>query len=510
VKPAPLVIAAAGSADDPLVELQAFSQAQYLRCYLADLGAQTVVIEPHYFDRDYLSEFASFYCTSSAGYPNVCQRVHYFATAVDRAHIERACADEASARQAIQDAYLGFIVRRPIPGTPLGRTVLRWYPDQTPALPRVVTPSRRYECHVAGLKLTVAGLAWQQQDAGVGACATIALWSMLHSSAFDDRHVVPTTAEITRTAHRAGLSAQPLFPSRGLNFGQLIATVRDSGFAPLVVAGDLGTPGNERFTAEHFCSALASLIRSGFPVLIAGELVDANTRAPVGRHAVCAVGFRQAGSNRPAPGQLEFEDARTEFVYLHDDNLGPAARFRIETDPADDSIFLRADPPAKQHARALPDPTQNHPLFIPAAMLAAAHDDVRLSPDHLHRLALQVGTILITATGNKVGLSVGSRILRVARYARDELAVVLAGQAAVLGRSRLALWETVPPMSLHIAVVRFGFGGVPLLDVLYDTTDSEPNVRAFCHIAYHPGIAGLAAHVAQLGLVSLGEPVQAC
>jgi hypothetical protein len=57
---------------------------------------------------------------------------------------------------------------------------------------------------------------------------------MLHSSAFDDRHVVPTTAEVTQTAHRAGLSGQRLFPSRGLNFGQLIATVRDSGFAPLV------------------------------------------------------------------------------------------------------------------------------------------------------------------------------------------------------------------------------------------------------------------------------------
>jgi len=66
VKPASLIIAAAGGADDPLVELQDLPQAQYLRWYLADLGAQAAIIEPHYFDRDYLSEFASFYCTSSA------------------------------------------------------------------------------------------------------------------------------------------------------------------------------------------------------------------------------------------------------------------------------------------------------------------------------------------------------------------------------------------------------------------------------------------------------------
>jgi hypothetical protein len=294
-----------------------------------------------------------------------------------------------------------------------------------------------------------------------------------------------------------------------LNFGQLVATVRDSGFAPLVVPGDLGAPGRERFTAEHFCSALASLIRSGFPVLVAGELLDVGTRLPLGRHAVCAVGFRQAASNKPDAGELEFEDTRTEFVYLHDDNLGPAARFRVAVELTDGSVQLRAEPPTKQHTLTLPDPTQSHPVFVPSAMLAAAHEDVRVSPDHLHRLALEFGTMLIAATGKKVGLSVGSRVLRLAHYIGDELALVLAGQPTVLGRARLALSETVPPMSLHIAVVRFGFTGVPLLDVLYDTTDSEPNTRAFCHVAYHQAVVPLVARLGQLGLESVGVAVGA-
>ena len=117
--------------------------------------------------------------------------------------------------------------------------------------------------------------------------------------------------------------------------------------------------------------------------------------------------------------------------------------------------------------------------------------------------------MLIAVTGNRVGLSVGSRVLRLAQYVADEMALVLTGQPAVLGRTRLALWETVPPMSLHIAVVRFGFGGVPLLDVLYDTTDSEPNMRAFCHVAYNDVMATVTAHLAQLGVASLGVPVRA-
>ena len=35
-------------------------QVKYLRCYLHDLGARAVMVEPSYFDRDYLSEFEAF------------------------------------------------------------------------------------------------------------------------------------------------------------------------------------------------------------------------------------------------------------------------------------------------------------------------------------------------------------------------------------------------------------------------------------------------------------------
>ena len=301
-KPEPLKLVAFDSIDDPLSELRESSQGKYLRWYLADLEAKSALIEPAYFDRDYLSEFAAFYCTSAAGYENVCRRVHYFAEEIDRPALERAVAGDAAERERLNKAYLGFVVLRPIPKTPIGRTVLAGYPDATPHLPRVVEPSRDYTCNVAGLELRVKGLAWQQQDAGVGACATVALWSMLHSSALDDRHVVPTTAEVTRAAHGPGMSAFHAFPSKGLNFGQLIATVRDSGFAPLVIPGDRA----EQFTREHFSASLAAFIRSGYPVLLAGMLLEAGpigTYRGVGRHAVCAVGFRQASSAAPAPGR---------------------------------------------------------------------------------------------------------------------------------------------------------------------------------------------------------------
>jgi hypothetical protein len=174
------------STEDPLVALGELQQALYLRRYLADLGAVSIIEEPTYFDRDYLAEFVAFYATSTRGYPNHCRRLHFFSTAVDETLLAEAVSGDESSLEELQGSYLGFVVLRPIASAPLGRTVLAWYPEHTPSRPRMTTPSRWYECHLAGITLYTWGLAWQQQDSGVSSCATIALWSALHSSAFDD------------------------------------------------------------------------------------------------------------------------------------------------------------------------------------------------------------------------------------------------------------------------------------------------------------------------------------
>jgi hypothetical protein len=207
--PHALVFSEVNSSSDPLVLLDrdlGSRQVKYLRCYLHDLGACATVLEPNYFDHDYLSEFEAFYATSAAGYPNICRRVHYFNESVTRTLFERAVGGHPEAQKLLERSYLGHIVLRPIAGAPIGRTVLRVYADDAglaAGMPRVMEPAREYEAHVAGLTLKVSGLAWQQQDSAVGACATVALWSMLHSSALDDRHAISTTARITAMAHGA-------------------------------------------------------------------------------------------------------------------------------------------------------------------------------------------------------------------------------------------------------------------------------------------------------------------
>src|SRR4051812_10662122 len=276
--PRPLVIKAFDK-DDPFAGLAKSAQIEYLRGYLRDLDVKTVLEEPYYFDRDYLSEFSAFYSVSARGYPNVCRRLHFFSgPPIDRAALEAAMGTTGSHLSSLQEHYCGFIVLRPIPGAPLGRTVLAHYRERSPKTPRITTPARTYGVHIAGLRLEIKGLAWQQQDAAVSACATIALWTMLHSSAFDEHHAIPTTTAVTLSAHRTASMGARIFPSSGLKLHQIAEAIKEQGLTPLVVEADqtVSLPNADGyqhaqrlqyFTRSELARTAAMLIRSGYPVL---------------------------------------------------------------------------------------------------------------------------------------------------------------------------------------------------------------------------------------------------
>lgn len=505
---------------EPLSQIGDIPQARYLRIYLADLRCSTVLIEPVYFDRDYLSEFQAFYSVSTRSYGNRCRRVHYFSEIdVSRDMLSRAlCGDEATALE-IRKHYLGFIVLRPIPTAPIGRTVLRWYPDQTPATPRVTTPSRDYHVHVAGLRLTVHGLAWQQQDQGVGACATIALWSMLHSSAFDDYHAIPSTSDITRFAHLTASLGARVFPSRGLTAFQVCEAIKECGLAPVMMSGDIASGGQaEGFRRERFASACTSLLRSGYPVLLLGQLRQAGGEAQ--GHAVCAVGFRESASPQVDAGQVGFQDLAVPVVYVHDDNLGPSVREQVAVDAATLAVELRPARPAYgQTPTAAPDPLTGYPAFRPQHLVVAMHEDLRTSPDSLNERALRTADRLSKGLqwlakaghvpGPVCGVALSTRFLRVSAYLGLELGRLLAPQPNLLPNVRLALAELAEPMSLHLGVARFGVGGVPVLDVLHDTTDSAADVRPFCYVSFAPGIDSVLGALIQAGALPAAPQIQA-
>ena len=78
------------------------------------------------------------------------------------------------------------------------------------------------------------------------------------------------------------------------------------------------------------------------------------------------------------------------------------------------------------------------------------------------------------------------------RYAEYELASTLGElPAKVLANARLALWEKVSPMSLHIGLVRVSLGTEPMMDILFDTSDSDRHLRPTAYVAFHAQVPWL-------------------
>lgn len=493
-------------------------QTLYLERYISELQATTILWEPNYFDRDYLAEFASFYSVSSKGYPNICERLHFFSEKVSRRTLTAAAGGSESVLKRLQRGYLGFIVKRPIPAAPLGRTVLKWYPDKFAATtPRVPASSRKNFVHIAGVELYVEGLAWQQQDSGVGACATVSLWSMFQSSAFDDHHAIPTTAEITQAAHKRHSFGSRMFPSKGLNIIQVYEVIDERNLVPLICEGDvkdshLRTIG---FSKGRFASTCAAFIRSGYPVLLSGRLINSSGEADL--HAICNVGFRSRIPSAGDPSTPDLAESNIQYLYVHDDNLGPNVRVRINEDRVpinwdptskktnfEQVVSLQPEGPPSRHGNL----QQSSPIddvygkFVPTQLIVAANNDIRTDLDTLHKAAIKhasnIGEVLNRfANRHKLGefnFVVASRLFKISDYLgrelQDRFDSSVKKSNALLSAVRLKLTENVNPMSLHIAVVRIGLNDSTILvDILYDTTDSDRNRPIFAHVAYYKIVA---------------------
>ena len=191
------------------------TQVEYLSVYLKELGCKTVLAETHYLDRDYVYDVALFHARSLRSYPNYCQRLHFFNEAFSEETWRKLVVDPKArntGEKFLQDSYL-WILRDKTPsrGAPLGRTVLPSIgPEAKSGAKRTFGAVRPYSVHLAGYTLEVVGLVFQQQDQGVSACATTALWSAMHNvtraeglTVLTPRPRLPRSRVEIRTAHRS-------------------------------------------------------------------------------------------------------------------------------------------------------------------------------------------------------------------------------------------------------------------------------------------------------------------
>ena len=358
------------------VDLDNHAQFSYIANYLsADLGCKWFILEDHYIDRSYADAFSAYYAKCLRAYPNYCQRFHFFARDIDLAWFsdllqklgdsppspnETAAVKEK--RAEVSAGYLGFMTVRPQPSTFVGTTVLtsmgehdgRWFPCV-----------REYTANLLGVNLSVKGLAFQQQDRAVSACATAALWTAFHKTAHDAELKIPTPVEVTNSATRYDVETGRALPSSGLGLRQMCEAVRASGLDPEVY-GVAKDPGLAR-------SIIHSYLTSGMPVVAIAALPAPNG-SEVQFHAVTVVGFREPGTQptgQPpatvtpmvADNVIRVRGSLTPECYVHDDRFGPYAHVYFDDDTSSLPAILSpygsthvimehrwTTPPIKEHA----------------------------------------------------------------------------------------------------------------------------------------------------------------
>lgn len=297
------------------------TQVRYLGSYLShpEANARTILVETPYVDRHYLEEYAHYYATTLRPPPPKATRLHFFSTVLtddDFANFVTQAAEEdfGDVCKELSTHYLGFAVIRPLPDAPVGRTVLATFQ----AIDRCFTlPPHPYRVHLCGLKLSVCGVPFQQQEQAVGACATTAVWTALAQVMRHDGGRAPTPFAVTEAATRNWLSDRIFPAASGLKKEQILEAIRQFGYAPLFF--------EPRLKTELFTLAIKCYLRSGIPVILKIQY-DRDDEA----HAVTVVGFREDDS------LIEYrEEGWTSFslnsrglcrLYIHDDRLGPYAR----------------------------------------------------------------------------------------------------------------------------------------------------------------------------------------
>lgn len=245
-------------------------------------GANTVLVEPNYIDKDWRSEHSAFYSKAFKAYQGVTDRLHFLAL------------DEGRGLEAISSSiskasfdYVGYSIMRPLPWAPVGRTMLR---PPRPLLGKVQCIATDI-VHLYGVRLEVSGSPFISQDSQLTRCAHAVAWqaAYLHHLRFGSPRI--TSASIAASASLDIVESRPV-PSNGLGRSQLGHVLRAAGIAPIVHnAATLPQ-------TETIGSVARRYLLAGFPIIAAND-----------RHSVLVVG--QHGKPK----------AR-EYIF-HDDEQGP-------------------------------------------------------------------------------------------------------------------------------------------------------------------------------------------
>lgn len=298
--------------------------------HLADLKLQCWVIERKYVDKDFMEDYSHYYSRCFKQYPRKCCRVHFFGLGVDVEKVKEILwgiedGNWKTSLDAVDEAYLGFIVFRPLPPTVYSRICLRPVSIGDAAL-----ATTDIDVHLFGASLKVkTTIPFQEQDSVVAACATSALWSAFQITGRKLLHCIPSPHRITHLATEGGACESRPFPTKGLTVGEIGRAIFRMGLSQQ----SLSTYDQAVFRAEAY-----AYLRLGLPIILCGTIRNpGETKDSENWHAVTALGFEIPKAAKGVTCRnVSVRGAAIKKLYCHDDRLGPFFVFNGEPENRDE------------------------------------------------------------------------------------------------------------------------------------------------------------------------------
>lgn len=291
-----------------------------IRSYIKDFRNDVVVIiEDEYVDKVYRNIYSCFLSTKLYEYKTRCVKLSFIESTVDVLSILNGSIE----LDALYQAYLGFMVLRPIcPGT-VGRTAIS---------PRLLTYGNRLEISAApiigsvlGNKIEIEAFPHSSQDNEYCTCAETSIWSMLEY--FGNKY--PEYSPILPSKIHQILDSQMHqrhIPSYGLNYVNISYVLKTCGFGCKVYSRALGfSPG---FGDEEFYRIFSTYVESGVPMVtaVSGERLG-HAIVCVGQERIDKKSVASAKDNvfhRSGKSFKMWNDVMRRFVF-NDDNVGAYA-----------------------------------------------------------------------------------------------------------------------------------------------------------------------------------------
>lgn len=438
----------------------------YFEGYFGQIGAQAIIIEHDYVDRDFLEDYAAYYVRCFQPYKRYCRRLHFFRCEVTQESFSKALNGDTDGVpiDTLQEKYLGFVVVKPLPTTVVGRTCLTTYES---AGRRYFPIARDYDANLFGISLKIRNtLAFQEQDSVVAACATSALWSVFHGTGKLFQHPIPPPVAITKAAADRLPASTRLLPNHGLNPEMMAHAIRSVGLEPFLLG-----------VSDHYVlkSSAYAYLRGRIPMILGINLFDTSTNpaSVMGRHAVAVTGYSLGHASSQPYGATGFRltASRIDKLYVHDDQVGPFAR--MEFDGTDVSCKFPNGTIVSQSSISTSwrgsDGAIGSGRAISEILLIPLYHKIRVPFQEIHDGVLhfdsflsRIGRVQTTPIPDELEWDI---YLTTVTDLKEEVIKDLSGDQ----RPQL-LTRSFPKFLWRASAI---VGGKPLLDLMFDATDIE-------------------------------------